>query len=41
MSIKTSLIKMLIDVCVQILMLFRDNVKDEAVALADAEVLNA
>lgn len=41
MSIKSSLIKMLIDVCVQILMLFRDNVKDESVSLANSEVLNA
>lgn len=40
MSIKTSLIKMLIDVCVQILMLFRDNVRDD-VALESSEVLNA
>lgn len=28
MSVKSSLIKMLIDVCVQILVLFRDNIKD-------------
>lgn len=40
MSIKTSLIKMLIDVCVQILMLFRDNVRDD-VALESSEVVNA
>lgn len=28
MSVKSSLIKMLIDVCVQILLLFRDNIKE-------------
>lgn len=31
MSVKSSLIKMLIDVCVQILVLFRDNIKDSEV----------
>lgn len=28
MSVKSSLVKMLIDVCVQILVLFRDNIKE-------------
>lgn len=31
MSVKSSLIKMLIDVCVQILVLFRDNIKESEV----------
>lgn len=28
MSVKSSVIKMLIDLCVQILLLFKDNIKD-------------